>query len=128
MAITKSEVVDIVVSAPSGSTAGAFTTLEQLDGTFRVVDANGWLQSANGTGSSRFISVARVRNGVSGSIFNSWVEPLQALSASSPAGTMVVPNAMNTGSFEFLTASDSIKVTSGADIGALEIHMKVVRV
>jgi hypothetical protein len=128
MAVQKNEIVDIQVNVPSGSTAGSFTTLDNLDGTFRIIGADGYLASANGTGSSRFINAYRVRGGVSGSMFGSWAEPLQALSASSPAGTAVSATAINTGSFEYVTTGDSIKVVSGTDMGALELHFKVVRV
>lgn len=123
-------VVDVEIQVPAGATAGSFTQLSQLDGSYKIVSMDGSLTSANGTGASRFIGVSTVRaNGVtSGSIFGSIREASQALSASSPAGTVLVPGTVGTGSFNIVGATDSIKVTSGADTGAAELHFKLVRI
>lgn len=122
-------VVDVEIQVPAGATAGSFTSLSHLDGPYKIVSMDGSLTSANGTGASRFMGVSTVRaDGVtSGSIFGVR-EATQALSASSPAGTALIAGTVGTGSFNIVNASSAIKVTSGADTGAAELHFKLVRI
>lgn len=122
MAIVKQEVVSIPIS--SGST----TTLENLDGVFKIIKVYGVLTVDGGGGATvATIALNRIRSGSSVAVCSAFTHSAAALSNASLAGKTVdcdtIVQSVNT-----IASGDSLSITLGTAYTGVDLVVQAVRV
>lgn len=128
--MSRKEVIDVQVNAAAGGTTTVSLESTLDVGQYKLVEVSGWLTSAN-IGAGAAIACLRVRAGVAATVVSGMSESTQALQNAAAAGTAVYSLGYgNSGDLStlFFVPTDSFRVTSTANTGAAELHLKFVRV